>query len=280
MGVIDKLRQLRWQAAGHYSRPLDPAAFTAPLAGGRGLEVGGPSALFGAGGLIPVYPLLRACDGVQFAERTIWHELDVTAGYVPDGTRSGELRITDGVDLDGLDDDAYDVVFSSHVIEHFANPLRAMAAWQRVLRPGGHVLIVAPHHEGTFDHRRAVTPVAHLIEDRDIATGEDDTTHVEEAIALHDLRRDVPEATQTYASHRRDNLNTRVMHHHVFDTAALLALLDAAGLQILAVEVRFPHDIYTLARFTDAPPDNARWFAADAPWRAGSPFRADKPGRG
>ena len=55
-------------------------------------------------------------------------------------------------------------------------------------------------------------------------------------------------------------------------------LLDRAGLEILAAEVRYPHDSYCLARFADPadPPANAHWLDPGHPvWRR-SPFRIDR----
>jgi hypothetical protein len=86
--VRAKLRELRWRMVGHYTRPLG-SDFTAPLAGGRALEVGGPSRVFSAAGLLPVYPLVEAIDGVQWAAQTAWHTLDRAAGYCPEGARRG-----------------------------------------------------------------------------------------------------------------------------------------------------------------------------------------------
>ena len=37
-----------------------------------GLEIGGPSPIFAAGGLLPLYPLARRIDNVNFAGTTIW----------------------------------------------------------------------------------------------------------------------------------------------------------------------------------------------------------------
>ena len=69
MGVVEKLTELRWRAAGHYTRPLS-GRFTEPLTGAEALEVGGPSALFREDGLLPVYPPLRSIDGVQWSAQT------------------------------------------------------------------------------------------------------------------------------------------------------------------------------------------------------------------
>ena len=274
MGVTDKLRELRWKAAGHHTRPLD-SAFLAPLQGARGLEVGGPSGVFSERGLLPVYPLLATVDGLQWSADTAWHALDASAPYAPDGRPTGTLRIADEADLDGLADDTYDVVLSSHVIEHLANPLRTLAAWRRITRPGGHVLLVAPHKAGTFDHRRPVTPHAHFLADLEAGTGEDDLTHLEETLALHDRSRDAEAADhEAWARKRRENLTTRLLHHHVFTTPSLARLLREAGLELLAAEARHPHDIYLLGRWPGAAPSS---IADPLPAAlAASPFRIDR----
>jgi len=128
----------------------------------------------------------------------------------------------------------------------------------------------------TFDHRRPVTPRAHMIEDFERVTGEDDLTHLDETLALHDRDRDAePDDQAAWTATRRDNFRTRVLHHHVFTTDSLLVLLDHAGMELVEVEVRFPHDIYVLGRFASEP-DNAARLAGDAAWRAGSPFAVDR----
>jgi len=272
MGAFEKLIELRWRAAGHM-RVL-PETFWQPLGGAEGLEIGGPSALFRAEGLLPVYPRLSSIDGVQWAADTLWHKLDSDSGYAPDGTVRGELHVIDSIDLDPLAAGSYDVVFSSHVIEHLANPLRALAAWRRVTRPGGYMLIVAPHMQGTFDHRRAITRLEHIVEDFERGVEEDDMTHLDETLRLHDRARDVPMDDDTWAEMRRSNPSTRALHHHTFTTPSLLALLDRAGLELLACETRFPHDIYALARWPadGEQADNGAFLAA--PRR--SPFSADR----
>ncbi|GEM_PF-727315 len=57
-----------------------------------------------------------------------------------------------------------DFVISSHVIEHFFDPIKAIKEWQRVVRPGGYVFIIAPHKERTFDKERSRTPLAELLD--------------------------------------------------------------------------------------------------------------------
>ncbi|CAB9528295.1 Methyltransferase, type 11 [Seminavis robusta] len=55
-------------------------------------------------------------------------------------------------------DGVVDFVLSSHVIEHFHDPIKVVCEWLRVVRVGGYVAIIAPHKERTFDKDRERTP--------------------------------------------------------------------------------------------------------------------------
>jgi SAM-dependent methyltransferase len=275
-----KLRELRWRAAGHLTRPL-PSEFTAPLQDATALEVGGPSAVFGPAGLCPIYTVVGSIDGCQWSADTVWHGTQDAGDYEPagDGGARGRLFIAEGGTLDGVPDRSYDAVVSSHVIEHLANPLRALSNWRRVARPGAFLLVVAPHVAGTFDHRRPVTTVEHMVADFEAAADEDDLTHLDEVLRLHDTSRDPAAGDRSaFEEARRNNLHTRLMHHHTFTGRSLLALLDRAGLEILAAEVRYPHDAYCLARFADPddPPVNTHWLDPAHPVWKRSPFRIDR----
>jgi SAM-dependent methyltransferase len=271
VGVVGKAKELRWRAAGHYTRPL-PDAFVAPARGGRVLEIGGPTSAFREGGLLPLYPAAASVDNVQWAADTLWHG-EQTGTFAPDGAPIGRVHVVDGGTLDALPDGHYDAVISAHVIEHLANPLRALAAWRRVTRPGGGLVLVAPHWEGTFDHRRGVTPLEHLVEDFERGTGEDDLTHLEETLRLHDRSRDAEDVDpETWAERRRQNLRYRLIHHHVFTTTSLVRALVHAGVEIDALEVRYPHDIWLAGRFGES--GAVRVDLQDALLR--SPFRVDR----
>jgi SAM-dependent methyltransferase len=63
-----------------------------------------------------------------------------------------------------LDDNSVDFVISSHVIEHFPEPIKALKEWYRVVKPGGYLYIIAPHKERTFDKERNRSTLAELIE--------------------------------------------------------------------------------------------------------------------
>ncbi len=64
-----------------------------------------------------------------------------------------------------LADESQDFVVSSHVLEHFANPIKTLLEWDRVIRPMGIIFMIVPHKERTFDKKRERTPLVHLIDD-------------------------------------------------------------------------------------------------------------------
>jgi SAM-dependent methyltransferase len=213
--------------------------------GAVALEPGGPSALFGRGGAVAVYPELSALDTLDYAERTLWSD-DPQAQQQLVATRrhligeAGSLDVPDGT---------YDAVLSSHVLEHLANPLGALAEWRRVVRPGGYVLLIVPHRDATFDHRRPVTTLEHLREDAERETAEDDLTHLEEILSLHDLERDPGAPSRPLFEERcREVATTRALHHHVFISRTVADACAAAGLEVVLLRPKRPLNIICLCR--------------------------------
>ena len=251
------------------------------VSGRAGLEVGGPSGVFRANGVLPVYPWVAALDNCNFASRTEWEGF-IVAGrsfrYAKD-REPGMQYIAEMTDLSQIPSRTYDVLLSSHAIEHTANPVLALSEWIRVLKGGGVLVLLVPHKDGTFDHRRPVTTIQHLFEDFERSTREDDLTHLSEILTLHDLRRD-PEAGSPGAFRQRSekNIDNRCLHHHVFDTALVVRLLDRLQLRIHAVEAARPNHIIAIAQKPAAGevPDNHRFTTADADFHRDSPFPSDR----
>ena len=227
-------------------RDRDLIARTRELQGAVALEPGGPSSLFGRYGAIPVYPRLGALDTLDYRERTLWS----ADSKPPEALR--RMLIGEARHMGDIPADSYDAVLASHVLEHIADPLGALAEWQRVVRPGGHILLVVPHREGTFDRRREVTTVEHLRSDAERETGEEDLTHLEEILELHDMDRDPgAESRELFEGRCRENASTRAMHHHVFDSRSVVEMCKAAGLGVLAIRPRRPFHIVCLCRVGD-----------------------------
>jgi len=248
---------------------------------GVGLEIGGPSGIFGPGGVIPIYPVAKQIDNVNFAHQTIW-EGAITEGETfvfNKGTAPGHQYVGEASNLEFIQNSTYDFVLSSHCIEHLANPIQGLTEWVRVLKQDGLLILVVPHKDGTFDHRRPVTPLDHLIQDFNDHTDEGDMTHVEEILKLHDLTRHPGTIDlQSFQESAKQNKVFRYLHHHVFDTRSVIELVNYMGLQILAVELFSPYHIAILSRKVpqDQTVDNEKFRGrGQAPsWR--SPFPSDR----
>ncbi len=262
-------------------RPLRKAvsdfrAYRSPLFGKRALEIGGPTPYFDDRGVLPVYGILKSVDNCLFSTETIW------TGTVPEGFKyhpkknKGHQFICDGTDLKGIPSGHYDCLLSSHCLEHVANPLRALAEWKRVLTEDGLLLMLLPHKEVTFDWRRPVTPLAHIIDDFVRSVGEDDATHFDEILRLHDLSKTPEYATlEAFRTRCLENATYRAMHQHVFDTHSAIELMNYAGFQILEVDAIKPAHIVILANKCQSP-ENASFLAPDAAWRSRSGFMSDR----
>jgi SAM-dependent methyltransferase len=266
---------------GRYFRKTLPQAhvYCDLLQGKQGLEIGGPSNAFSDEGFLPVYQYLESLDNCLYSSNTIW------AGRVKEGGTfafhsskpMGNQIVCEASDLTPIADESYDCVLACHCLEHLANPLRALDEWKRVLRPGGLLLLILPHREGTFDWRRPVTRLDHMIEDQTNEIDETDLTHLPEVMELHDLTLDSPAGTKEQFRDRcLDNFSKRAMHHHVFDTSTAVKILDHCNYEVLRVDNLKPYHIAVIARRSGILPDNSNFLTPSAEYRRMSPFSSDR----
>ena len=135
--------------------------------------------------------------------------------------------VDDAEALRTLQDNSQDFVIANHVIEHMQNPIGALLAWQRVLKPGGRLFLAAPDKNFTFDKQRELTPVAHLLEDYEAPSDERDRPHFEE-FALHVSCRTFhvkPEGEYKEFAQELINMEYSI-HYHVWDHAAFKKFLQ------------------------------------------------------
>jgi hypothetical protein len=91
--------------------------------------------------------------------------------------------------------------------------------------------------------------MAHLVQDLERATGEDDLTHMPEILQLHDLRRDPGvDSYETLESRCQNNFETRGMHHHVFDTSLVHELLEYSNFSVGFIRKAFEAHLIALAK--------------------------------
>lgn len=112
-------------------RRIQDSAFLTRYFAGSALDIGaGPDGLSRYAG---IFPLLRDVRD--------WDAQDGDAQY-----------------LNGVPDSSFDLVHSSHCLEHMVDPRVALANWIRVTRPGGHLVITVPdedmYERGEWPSRR------------------------------------------------------------------------------------------------------------------------------
>lgn len=200
-----------------------------------GIEIGGPSALFKTA--MPLYPVVAGLDGVNFAAETVW-EGSISAGnsFCYYRRQRGRQFIADATDLSEIASGSYDFALSSNCLEHVANPIKALTEWRRVIKDGAALVLVLPNKATNFDHRRPVTKFDHLLDDFAQDVGEDDLTHVEEILALHDLQMDPPAGDlENFRKRSLKNVENRTLHHHIFDEPLIHKLLKHVGFDVLDV---------------------------------------------
>ena len=132
------------------------------------LEIGGPTTDIGG-----LYAQLAwaSVDIVNWSEQdgavtrveTVGAEASSGSAFYVDDRLLGRLRVGDGGRLEHVADGSYDVVMAFHVLEHFADPLRALATWRRVLKPGGYFVISVPWAGNTYDRDVPVSTIYDLI---------------------------------------------------------------------------------------------------------------------
>jgi SAM-dependent methyltransferase len=59
-----------------------------------------------------------------------------------------DLAQGDAQEMRGARPESFDVVFSSHCIEHLRNPQAALARWWSLVKPGGYLIVCAPEVDG------------------------------------------------------------------------------------------------------------------------------------
>jgi SAM-dependent methyltransferase len=220
----------------------------------RGIEIGGPTRwAFGAKGSIPIYPIIGNLDNVSPPLDIVYdntHAIRIHAGrtYRFDDRKSpGMQYVAEAADLPMIASDAYDVLLSSHMIEHTSNPIKVVLEWIRIVRSGGLLLIIVPDKEHNFDHHRPATTLEHMIDDFEANRGEDDLTHLNECVELNDYSM-MPFDQEAFKSAAVRNLETRYIHHHTFTLLSLRQLLEYAKLDIIELVAEPPYHLIALAR--------------------------------
>ena len=151
-----------------------------------GVEIGGPSYNTG----IFIYERAISIDNVIFSKNTIWS--NHTEEYKYYKKKKGKVIINDAVNISQIQDNVYDFCFSSHSLEHIANPLKAIKEWLRIIKNDGFIIIVVPEKSCCFDHKREYSNFSTLLSQYENNVEEDDLSTLPEILEKHDLSIDPP----------------------------------------------------------------------------------------
>lgn len=97
----------------------------------------------------------RFDDGQFHTNYFVGHGIDIGAGPDSLGEYKHAFKQITEVDswdkeqgdaqyMEGVEDNKYDFVVSSHCLEHMYDPQIALGHWIRIVKPGGHVIITIP----------------------------------------------------------------------------------------------------------------------------------------
>jgi SAM-dependent methyltransferase len=89
---------------------------------------------------------------VEQATPDRWHQLYGKDTKVPVDPELWKLYVVGNADKVPAEPGSLDFIFSSHVVEHLADPLGHLAYWCSLLRPGGVVAAVIPDKGGCKDY--------------------------------------------------------------------------------------------------------------------------------
>ena len=175
-----------------------------------GVEIGGPSPRSET-----IYKESNSIDNVIFSQNTVWSNHTDLYNYY-DG-KTGKVIINDAVNISLVEDNIYDFVFSSHSLEHIANPLKALKEWLRIIKTDGYIILIVPEKSICFDHKRNISSFSTILTQYNKNIGEDDLSTLPEILENHDLSMDLPAGNfQQFVARSLDNFNNRCLHHYVY----------------------------------------------------------------
>jgi len=129
--------------------------------------------------------------------------------------------ISDGETLDPFLPHTLDFVIANHFLEHCQDPISAIKNMIRVLKSEGILFLTIPDKRFTFDCKRSVTPLAHLVQDHQEGPAKSKLDHLLDWARLVDNKDEA-----TARDHVQLLLKTDYsIHYHVWTQVELLELI-------------------------------------------------------
>ena len=196
----------------------------------NGLEIGGPSDTGKC-----IYENANNLDNCVFSTNTVWFHHNVDYNYFIN--KKGKTIINDSVNIVQVKNEEYDFCFSSHTLEHIANPLKAVNEWLRIIKQNGHIIIIVPEKSVCFDHKRSYSKFSTLLSQYEKNVGEDDLSTLPEILKNHDLAMDPPAGDLgSFTKRSLDNFNNRCLHHYVYNDDLLIEICNYFNCELIYKE--------------------------------------------
>jgi SAM-dependent methyltransferase len=132
--------------------------------------------------------------------------------------------VDDGEKLLTIAAESQDFIVANHFLEHCENPIRTIETHLGKLRPGGILFYAVPDKRYTFDFRRPVTPLEHMVGDYEEGPERSRAEHYEQWTRLVIIEGGESEE-QSAARARELEAGAYSIHMHVWTQAEFLRLL-------------------------------------------------------
>ena len=182
----------------------------------NGVEIGGISP---SGNLI--YTLTKNLDNIIYSEDKILIKKNKKKYHYHPG-KVGKVIINDATNLQSVKNNTYDYLYASHVLEHIANPIKALEEWLRIIQPNTYLILILPEKSKTFDHFRSISSFETILNQYKNNVNEDDLSTLPEILQHHDVSKDPGVKTfEEFKERSYNNYENRYLHHYVYDEKLL-----------------------------------------------------------
>lgn len=130
--------------------------------------------------------------------------------------------LDDGEKLATVSDGSQDFIIANHFLEHSQNPIGTMERHLQVLKPNGILYLAVPDKRWTFDVRRPLTPLEHLVRDYEEGSDWSFEDHFREWVELVEKQTDPDLVDERVRQLIAMNYS---IHFHVWTQWALVELL-------------------------------------------------------
>jgi SAM-dependent methyltransferase len=139
--------------------------------------------------------------------------------------------VDDGERLERIPAESQDFIVANHFLEHTENPIGTIETHLGKLKPGGLLFYAVPDKRFTFDFRRPVTPIEHMVADYEQGPERSRREHYEEwcRLVIDEESSGTAEqaASEEWVARRAGELDSAgySIHMHVWTQADFLELL-------------------------------------------------------